>query len=456
MPVERRGLHCYVRFKETITKLRVGENMVTKLNLISKRAKEDKQCKFNNLVHLLNETSLQYSFDSLKRNKAAGIDKITTEKYGTELKNNLTNLISKMKSMSYRPQAVRRVHIPKGNGKTRPLGIPTVEDKLVQFAFTKILEAIYDNDFLDFSHGFRHGRSCHTALKQVDHLIMSNNINYVIDADIKGFFDNVNHDWMIKCLEQRISDRKFIRYIKRFLKSGIMEDGKYTKMEKGTPQGGVISPMLANIYLHYVLDLWFEKVVKKSCKGFVCMIRYCDDFIICTECEEDANQVYIWLKQRLLKFNLELSEEKTQIIQLERKSKESSANKYPRTFNFLGFTHYFGKSRKGKLVLKRKTEKKRFNKAISEINNWLKKCKNMIDIKEIWKLACLKMNGHLRYYGVSDNIRELDEYYRKVVSLLYKWLNRRSQRKSFNWKQFNEYCKLYPLPKPKIYHCLYS
>ena len=430
--------------------------MLTKLNLISERAKGDKQCKFNNLMHLLNSISLRYSFNNLKQNKAAGIDKVTAEKYEEKLGDNIANLLTKMRNMQYKPQAVRRVHIPKGDGRTRPLGIPTVEDKMVQYAFTKILEAIYENDFLDFSHGFRRGKSCHTALKQVDNLIMNNNITYVIDADIKGFFDNVNHDWMIRCIEERISDQKFIRYIKRFLKCGIMESDKITETTKGTPQGGVISPMLANIYLHYVLDLWFTKVMKNNCKGYVCMVRYCDDFIVCTELEEDANQIYIRLKERLQKFSLELSVEKTQIIKLKMNDTELEQKKYPKTFNFLGFTHYFGKSRKRKPVLKRKTEKKRFNRAITDLNEWLKLNKNRFNIKEIWETVCLKVAGHIRYYGVSDNINSLKKYLFKVGKLLYKWLNRRSHKKSFNWEQFNKCLKINPLPQALIYHCLYE
>jgi len=432
--------------------------MVTKLKLITKRAKEDRQCKFNNLMHLLDLEGLKECFRMLKKNKAAGIDEVTAQEYGKELDKNLKGLIERMKRMSYRPQAVRRTYIPKADGKKRPLGIPVLEDKIVQMGFARILGAIYEVDFMDYSYGYRKGKSSHQALARLDHELMSKPVNYVIDADIKGFFDNVDHEWMKRFTEERVSDRKFIRYIQRFLKSGIMEAGKYTETEKGTPQGGVVSPVLANIYLHYVLDLWFEKEVKVKSRGSAEMVRYADDFVICVQYKTEAEQILEVIRRRLRKFGLELSEEKTRILEFGRKSQDESQSRgnKPGTFDFLGFTHYCTRTRNGRFKVARKTEKKRYARGIKKINTWLKKNRSKLELKDIWNRVSMMLSGHFRYFGVNDNYKMLNGFHNKVERALYKWLNRRSQRKSFTWGQFNMYLKRFPLPKPKIYHNLYN
>jgi len=432
--------------------------MVTKLKLITKRAKEDRKCKFNNLMHLLDLAGLKECFHMLKKNKAAGIDEVTAQDYGKNLEMNLKALIEKMKRMSYRPQAVRRTYIPKANGKMRPLGIPALEDKIVQMGFARILEAIYEVDFMDYSYGFRKGRNCHQALARLDHDLMRQPVNYVIDADIKGFFDNVDHDWMKRCIEERVSDRKFVRYIQRFLKSGIMEAGKYIKTVKGTPQGGIASPILANIYLHYVLDSWFEKEVKTKSRGSAEMVRYADDFVICVQHRKEAEQILEAVRRRLWKFGLELSEEKTRILEFGRKTQEecrARGNK-PGTFNFLGFTHYCTRTRSGRFKVARRTEKKRYARGIKKITIWLKINRSKLELKEIWNRVSSMLAGHFRYFGVSDNYKMLNIFHNEVERILYKWLNRRSQRKSFEWDKFNIYLKRFPLPKPKIYHNLYN
>jgi group II intron reverse transcriptase/maturase len=432
--------------------------METKLNLITRRAKEDKSCKFNNLMHFVNSESLEECFRMLKRGKAAGIDGTTIEEYEKNLRGNIENLVDRMKKMSYRPQPVRRVYIPKENGKKRPLGIPTVEDKLVQMTFTRILEAIYEPDFIDFSYGFRRNRNCHQALARINHMIMFRPVNYIIDADIKGFFDNVNHAMLRECLEMRISDRKFIRYIVRFLKSGIIEEGKYLKTESGTPQGGIISPVLANIYLHYILDLWFVKRVKPKVSGYVGMVRYADDFIICAENREEAELILKGIVKRLERFELELSEEKTMIVKFGRRAfeeRDNSGNR-PGTFNFLGFTHFCTRSRKGKFKVGRKTERKRFAKGVRKVKNWMKYQRNRKNLNEIWGMLSWILIGHYRYYGVSENSRQINHFYDEVRRIAYKWLNRRSQRRSFSWESFQKYLKTHPLPKPRIFNNLYN
>ncbi len=431
--------------------------METKLKLITEMAKEDRKCKFKNLIHLLNVSNLKECFYMLKRGKAPGIDKVSVEDYEKNLQANLENLVVRMKRMSYRPQPVRRTYIPKGDGsKVRPLGIPAVEDKIIQMAMTRILEAIYEVDFKEFSYGFRKGRNQHQALKVVDNTIMNCPVTYVIDADIKGFFDNVDHKWMVRCLEERISDSTFMRYIVRILKSGVMEEGNFYAVEVGTPQGGIISPILANVYLHYVLDLWVEKKIKKTCKGFVSMVRYADDFVIFTEHKEEAYFIMDELQKRLGKFGLELSKEKTKIIRFTIRWKDNDDDDEGNgTFNFLAFTHYIGKSKRGNPKVARKTAKARFARAVHKVKLYMSINRSKHKLKELWKGIRTRLLGHYRYFGVSDNLRHLTRFLDAVESIVFKWLNRRSQKKSFTWEQFCKYQKAYPLPKPRIYHSMY-
>ena len=289
--------------------------MSTKLERIAEIAKEKPEEKFTSLIHLIDKEMLMQCHKELKGNKATGIDEITKGEYEANLEENIEILLKNMKTFKYRPNPVRRVYIPKtGTDKKRPLGIPSHEDKMVQLAISKILGAIYEQDFLDSSFGFRPDRSCHSAIKILDVYLSKRKTNYVVDADIKGFFNHVDHKWMMEFLEHRIKDKNLLRYISRFLKAGVMEKGQFHKSYEGTPQGGIISPILANIYLHYVLDLWFEKVVRKRCKGQAYIVRYADDFVCCFEHKEEAEVFYEALKVRLKKFNLEIAEDKTKII----------------------------------------------------------------------------------------------------------------------------------------------
>ena len=283
------------------------------------------------LMQYINEDTLKTKHLELSGNKATGIDKVTKEEYDKNLNKNITKIVSDMKKFAYKPKAVKRVYIPKANGGKRPLGIPSYEDKLVQGVMAEILTTIYEPIFLDCSFGFRPHRDCHQAIKKLDEVIMKGKTNYIVDADIKGFFNNVNHDWLIKFLEHEIKDKNFIRYIKRFLKAGVMENGQYYESEVGTPQGGLISPILANVYLHYVLDLWFELYVKVKCKGKCHLVRYADDFVACFELEEDAKWFYQELIERLAKFNLEIETSKTKIFPFGKNSNTKD------NFDFLGF-----------------------------------------------------------------------------------------------------------------------
>jgi len=359
----------------------------TKLSFISEKARGSKELKFNNLIHLLNEKNLAECFKELKKDKAVGVDGISYEEYEKGLEKNLKDLVTRMKAWKYRPKPVRRIYIEKGNGKKRPLGIPSIEDKVVQMGIKKILEAIYEEDFLSFSYGFRPGRSCHQALERLDKKIMKNPVRYVIDADIRGFFDNIDHKWMRRCLEERISYKNFLRLMVRMLKGGVMEEGVYVETGKGTPQGAILSPILANIYLHYILDLWFIRVMMKETECYIGMVRYADDFIICVKLQEDVEKIMQGLKERLSKFGLELSEEKSKVVQFGRKAGKGRGN----TFDFLGFTHFNDKTRRGNYKVGRKTNKKRFRRAVTEMNQWLKSVRNTSKAEVWWKVLVSKL-----------------------------------------------------------------
>lgn len=435
---------------------RIQTATATKLMQISRVSKDKPNYKFVSLASLLKEEYLTECYQELKKNKAPGIDGVSVEQYGENLEGNLRNLVERMKTMSYKPQNVLRVYIPKAQGGLRPLGIPSVEDKIVQKGISEILKAIFEPNFIEESYGFREGKGCHDALKKVNQEISMKPVNYVIDADIKGFFDNVSHQWITKFLEHRIQDKNLIRLIVRFLKAGIMEQGLQMKTEEGTPQGGIISPILANIYLHYVLDLWFKKVLRKNLRGYAEIVRYADDFIILVQYKDDCDKILENLRERLAKFSLELSESKTSTIRFGRTADKGDKENKPGTFDFLGFTHYCAKTRRGKFKVGRKTSKSRFNRRIKEMNEFLRINRNKYKLSELWSKIRLKLLGHYRYYGVSENSRSIYNYRMKVERLLFKWLNKRSQKKSFNWNSFNLYIRKYPLPKPKIYVSFYT
>jgi group II intron reverse transcriptase/maturase len=426
--------------------------MQTKLSLITNLARKDRGFKFHNLIHLINAHNLKQCFRELKKGKAMGVDRVSVEEYGKRLEENVEFLMERMKQWKYRPQPVRRVYIEKSNGKRRPLGIPSVEDKMVQMCIKKILDAIFEVDFLDTSYGFRAGRSCHQALDRVDKVIMQKPVNYVIDADIKGFFDNVDHKLMRSCLEQRISDKFFLRLMVRMLKNGVFEEGRYMQPEKGTPQGAVLSPVLSNIYLHYAVDVWLNRDIKSKTVGYVEIVRYCDDFVIMVEKEEDSKWIMEELSERLSKCNLELSVEKSKIVRFGRNSGSGRG----RTFDFLGFTHFNDKTRRGNYKVGRKTTGKRLNKSLKEMNMWLKAVRNMFKVEEWWKVLESKMRGHYQYYGVSGNMNSIKKFYSGVICMVKKWLNRRSQKRNLNWDRFKLYLQRHPLPRPRIYHNLYT
>jgi group II intron reverse transcriptase/maturase len=430
-----------------------GEMMETKLQRIAEKARKDSGCRFTSLFHLMNVEMLRECFRRLRKDAAAGIDKVTKAEYEENLEENLAVLVEKLHRMAYIPQSVRRVYISKpGSDKKRPLGIPALEDKLVQAGLARLLTAIYEQDFIKDSYGFRPGRSCHDALRALSCEVEGGQVHYVVDADIKGFFDNVDHEWMMKFLGHRIADKRVLRYVMRFLKAGIMEDGVVSASDKGTPQGGLISPILANIYLHYSLDLWFVGVFQKSCCGRSCIIRYADDFVVCFQREVDATRFRHELDERLAKFGLEISPEKTKVIEFgpfaESKAKRSGGK--AATFDFLGFTHYCSRTRDGRhFRMKRITSRNKFTAKIRIVKDWLR-ANRTLPTRELMGKVVAKLRGHFAYYGVTDNSRGISRFAYEVRCLLFKWLNRRGKRGCMSWDKFNRFLKKFPIPQPRI------
>jgi group II intron reverse transcriptase/maturase len=453
MPLEERRLHMVAWCEETLAVHGSGEPVATKLHRIAEKARKEPRFKYTSLYHLMNEELLRGCFQRLRKDAAAGIDEMTKDMYAVNLETNLTSLVERLHRMAYIPQAVRRKYIPKpGSAKERPLGIPCFEDKLVQAGLVRILESVYEQDFIEDSYGFRPARSCHDALKTLSLTMEHKPINYIVEADIKGFFDNVNQEWLLKFLAHRIGDKRIQRMVKRMLKAGVAEDGSVTISDDGTPQGGVISPLLANIYLHYALDLWFERIYRKSCPGYAQLIRYADDFVVCFQYKADAERFRVALEQRLGIFSLEVEPTKTKVMEFGRFAVQNAKKKGERaeTFDFLGLTHYCGTRRNGKgFRMKRVTARKKFVAKLRIFKEWLKKARTL-KTKEIWEIAVAKLRGHYNYYGVTDNYRGLMRFGQAVIKLLFKWMNRRGKRSCLNWEKFNVLLKRFPLPKPRI------
>ena len=432
--------------------------MATKLQRIAEKARKEPSLKFTNLFYLMNDELLRGCFQRLRKDAAAGIDKVTKEDYAENLDTNLANLLERLHRMAYIPQPVRRVNIPKpGSDKLRPLGVTCLEDKLVQSGLVRILEAVYEQDFIDDSYGFRPSRSCHQALRTLNTIIEEGTVNVIAEADIKGFYDNMDQNWIMEFLGHRIGDKLVLRMVKRFLKAGIVEDGEWVASDYGAPQGGSISPIISNIYLHYALDLWFEKVFRKSCEGFARMVRFADDFVVCFQREEDANRFCVELGERLGKFNLEVEPTKTKVIKFGRFAAKRAAarGEKPETFDFLGFTHYCSKNRAGTgFRVKRKTASKKFRAKVADFKDWLKKARTL-KTKELWETAKAKLRGHYAYYGITDNSQGIRRFACEVKGLLFKWLNRRGRRGCLSWEKFNEMLTLFPLPVPRIKVSMY-
>lgn len=420
------------------------------------------ESRIQNLARYLSEENLKSAFHRLKKGKASGIDGITINQYSENLDTNIRNLYKRLVNMTYKPKPSKRVYIPKpGSIKKRPLGIPCLEDKIVQYVMANILNEIFEPIFINESYGFRPKRNCHQAVTYLRNMIVTRKVNYIVDADIKGFFDNINHEWMIKFLEYRIDDKRFIELINRFLKSGIIENEMYYETDKGTPQGGLISPILANVYLHFVQDLWVEKGIKPKSRGEVYYVRYADDSQICFQYKDDAQRYYESLVLRLGKFGLEVAEEKTKIIEFGRFTKSDMekrrAKGKPSTFSFLGFTFYISQTKSTKkFTVKLKTDSKKLNAKMRKATEWLKSNRHR-DVKMIISDINRSLRGHYQYYGVSDNNICMHRFRKHVMRMLFKVLRSRGNRHRLTWDTFlNKIVKFNPILRPKIYIRLYS
>ena len=441
------------RSRDTSTAPSSGEPMETKLLRIANKARRDPRFRFTSLYHLMNRELLRGCFERLRGDAAAGIDRVTKAEYAENLEVNLTDLVDRLHRMAYRPQPVRRRYIPKpGSTKQRPLGIPTLEDKLVQAGLVRILEQIYEQQFIDDSYGFRPNRSCHDALRTLSRTVESGRINWIVEADIKGFFDHVDHGWLMTFLEHRIGDRRVLRMIRRFLKAGVAEDGQFQNSEMGTPQGGVISPILANVYLHYALDLLFERRFRKACVGMARLVRYADDFVVCFEKQTDAERFRLELVDRLTRFGLEVEPSKTKVLAFGPRARVNLQDREkPETFDFLGFTHFCSTTRNGKRFrMKRVTARKQFRAKLAAFQQWLKDHRAKMKTRDLWQAACAKLRGHYAYYGVTDNSPGIMRFAFQTRRLLMKWLNRRGGKRRLTWEKFAMMERRYPLPRPRV------
>lgn len=429
----------------------------TRLRRIAQLAREAPERSFMSLAHYIDEYWLQEAYSRTRKDGASGVDGTTATQYAEHLGDNLRSLLDRFKSGQYQAPPVKRVHIPKGDGsQTRPIGIPTFEDKVLQRAVAMVLEAIYEEDFLPFSYGFRPGRSAHDALRDLWRELMGMGGGWVLEVDIRSFFDELDHDHLREFLDRRVRDGVIRRAIGKWLQAGVLEEGRLSHPVTGTPQGGVISPLLANIYLHEVVDRWFEEEVKPRLGGHAVLIRYADDLVIAFAEEKDAHRVAEVLPKRLARFGLQLHPEKTRLVPFQKprgKVEPPQSVGGPGAFTFLGFTHYWGKSRKGNWVVKRKTAASRFTRSLNRVRQWCRRCRHE---PVAWQQRQLSrsLRGHYAYYGVIGNYRSLNNFHRQVTREWRKWLNRRSQKAKMTWERFIRLQVQYPLERPRIFHAI--
>jgi len=426
--------------------------MSTNLNRIAKLAKENRKLQFLSIAHLLTEWELLRAFRGLRKDASAGVDGVTYEEYRKDAWRRIQDLHQRIRNKRYRARPLRRVYIPKEGGKQRPISIPSLEDKIVQKATVALLNAIYEQDFLECSYGFRPGRSPHNALDQVGRMICRHPVSYVLEADICGYFDNIVRDLLMELVERRVRDGSILRLIRKWIQVGVIEEGRLLVTKTGTGQGQVISPLLANVYLHYVLDEWFEEVVKPRLRGEAYEVRYADDFILCFQYREDAERVLRVLHKRFAKYGLTLHPEKTRLIEFgrfaEHNAKRQGKGK-PETFDFLGFTHVCARSRRGKFTIHVRTMRKRLQRSLTEIARWCQAHRHD-PVSEQCEALNQRLRGHYQYYGRPTNYRQLWKFHRAVRRIWKKWLNRRTRGKTLNWTAYEQLLDRHPLLRPRI------
>ena len=422
----------------------------TRRQRIAELARQSPQAAFTTLAHHIDIDWLTEAYLRTRKDGAVGVDGQTAADYAADLEGNLRSLLDRAKSGRYQAPPVRRVHIPKGTGpETRPIGIPTFEDKILQRAVAMVLEAVYEQDFLDCSYGFRPGRSAHQALDTLWHRLMEVGGGWILEIDIRKFFDALDHRHLHAILRRRVRDGVLLRLIGKWLKAGVLEDGCITHPESGSPQGGVISPILANAYLHEVLDTWFEQTVKPRLKGRASLIRYADDAVLVFEVEGDARRVLDVLPKRFGKYGLTLHPEKTRLVRFQRPHHDTSREDRPGTFDFLGFTHYWERTLRGGWAVKRKTAKGRFNRSLTSMARWCREHRHL-PIEEQWVALTSKLRGHYAYYAIIGNMARVSSFVYHVRRAWHKWLSRRSDKARILWERFSELEQRYPLPPARL------
>jgi RNA-directed DNA polymerase len=428
--------------------------MSTDLTRIGEKARKEPDLVYTSLYHHVTDVdNLRDCYEALDDDKAVGVDGVTRKEYGEDLEENLEDLSDRLKRMGYKPKAKRRTYVPKpGSAKGRPLGISCFEDKVVELAVKRVLEPIYEEAFEDSSYGYRPNRSPHECVDKLGRTIQQKRVSHIVEADIKGYFDNVNHEWMLKFLQHRIGDPRITRLISRMLKGGILEDGLVKASEKGTPQGSILSPLLSNIYLHYVLDIWFSRRIKRQCRGEAYYFRFADDFLACFQYKADANAFRNRLGDRLEGFSLELAPEKTRCIEFGRFARENARRhgQKPKEFTFLGFTHYCGKTKRGYFKVKRRTCWKKYGRSMQEFTDWARRSRSVLRKAEMLRRAKSRVIGHLSYYAITDNSEKCTSYLYHVTRILFKWLNRKSQRKTYTWEGYRQVLMWVGWPKPNV------
>lgn len=415
---------------------------------VAERARREPKGRFHSLAHLIDEAALERAFRELRNDAAVGVDGVTKEAYGANLEDNLRDLHRRLREGRYRHQPIRRVHIPKDDDRTRPIGISTLEDKIVQGAVREVLEAVYEQDFRECSYGFRPELGCHDALRELDRVVHRGKVRRLLEADIRSFFDSLDRDKLKEMLKARVPDGSIQRLVGKCLNVGVLDGEEFATPDRGTAQGSSLSPLLGNIYLHYVLDVWFEDVIKPSLEGKAHLIRYADDFVIGFERQEDAEAVMDALAARMRQFGLELHPDKTRLVPFGRPQR-GGGRKGPGTFDFLGFTVHWRRTRRGGWRVALKTRSARLRKAAKAIHEWCRRHRHR-PIKEQHKALCRRIQGHFNYFGVNGNTRCLAVIVYHAERSWYKWLKRRSNRTRLNWERFQGILVAYPLPAPRV------